>query len=304
MPRLYMPPYRRGMPRLYKTKNMQYDPVKRSLGTIFNKTPWLRILFYRLLDILLLRTWHVKKALKDWKRNQLAVGSQQLAEGYIQDPGSRILDAGSGFGQYSYFLSRMNPNFQIEAVDVKEEQIEDCNRFFGSIGKTNVHFSLADLTTYTKTDSYDLILSVDVMEHILEDEAVFRNFYQSLKPGGLVLISTPSDQGGSDVHDHDEEESFIDEHVRDGYGIHDIREKLKCAGFGKSEVQYTYGKPGQLGWKLSMKYPIKMLNASKLFFIILPFYYLLTFPFALICNTLDLWLIHKTGTGLIVRAWK
>ena len=53
-----------------------------------------------------------------------------------------------------------------------------------------------------------------------------------------------------------------------------------------------------------MKYPIKMLNASKIFFIILPFYYLLTFPFSLIFNTLDLWLTHKTGTGLIVKAWK
>jgi hypothetical protein len=40
---------------------MQYDPIKKTLGTVFNKTPFLRILFYRLLDLLLLRTWHVKK---------------------------------------------------------------------------------------------------------------------------------------------------------------------------------------------------------------------------------------------------
>ena len=40
-----------------------------------------------------------------------------------------------------------------------------------------------------------------------------------------LLISTPSDKGGSDVH-NDDEESFIDEHVRDGYSIKDITEKL------------------------------------------------------------------------------
>jgi SAM-dependent methyltransferase len=192
----------------------------------------------------------------------------------------------------------------VDAVDVKEEQIADCTEFFSRTGKGNIHFSVSDLTTFSNPEAYDLILSVDVMEHILEDERVFRNFFDSLKPGGMVLISTPSDQGGSDVHDHEEESSFIDEHIRDGYSISEIEEKLKRAGFGITESHFTYGFPGQLGWKLSMKYPILMLNWSKLFFLILPFYYILTFPVALICNTLDVWLNHKTGTGLIVKAFK
>ena len=120
----------------------------------------------------------------------------------------------------------------------------------------------------------------------------------------MLIISTPSDQGGSDVHDHDHGESFIDEHVRDGYNVNDIQDKLKRAGFSRTEASYTYGKPGQAGWKLSMKYPIQLLNISKLFFIILPFYYLLTFPFALLFNYIDLHSKHKSGTGLLVKAWK
>lgn len=297
------------MPRLYminRQQQMQYDPIKKSLGTVFNRAPWLRILFYHLLDLLLLRTWHVKRALRCWRKDEACLVPTRIPDpgSRIPDPGSRILDAGSGFGQYTYFLSGMDTGVQIDAVDVKEEQIEDCNRFFEMTGRSNVHFAVADLTVYVIPDRYDLILSVDVMEHIPEDEKVFRNFYQSLKPGGMLLISTPSDQGGSDVHDHDHEESFIDEHVRDGYNILDIREKLKRAGFTNTEAQYTYGKPGQLGWTLSMKYPIKMLNASKVFFIVLPVYYLLTFPVALVCNWMDLRIHHATGTGLIVKAWK
>ena len=142
------------------------------------------------------------------------------------------------------------------------------------------------------------------MEHILDDEKVFANFYDSLTNNGMLLISTPSDQGGSDVHEHEEESSFIDEHVRDGYNINEIQAKLRKAGFSKTEARYTYGKPGQTGWRLSMKYPILLLNTSKLFFIIFPFYYLLAFPIALVFNCLDLRLDHKTGTGLIVKAWK
>jgi 2-polyprenyl-3-methyl-5-hydroxy-6-metoxy-1,4-benzoquinol methylase len=269
---------------------MQYDPIKKSLGNLFNRTPFLRILFYKLLDILLLRTWYVKKEIRKWAKETIGP--------------AMILDAGSGFGQYSFFISGMNENWTIHGVDVKDEQIKDCTDFFSRINRKNASFEMADLTTYRKTDSYNLILSVDVMEHILDDVDVFRNFHQSLANNGMLLISTPSDQGGSDVHDHGEEASFIDEHVRDGYNLFELQEKLKSAGFTKTDAYYAYGKPGQIGWRLSMKYPIMMLNASRLCFILLPFYYLLTFWAALLFNFLDLQLKHGSGTGLVVKAWK
>jgi hypothetical protein len=141
------------------------------------------------------------------------------------------------------------------------------------------------------------------MEHILEDVQVFKNFYASMKPGAMVLISTPSDQGGSDVHEGDDS-SFIEEHVRDGYNINEIQDKLRSAGFSKIEARYQYGSPGKISWRLSMKYPIQMLGVSKLFFIILPFYYLIAYPISFVLNYLDVNIKHKTGTGLIVKAWK
>ncbi len=221
---------------------------------------------------------------------------------------ANVLDAGSGFGQYDYYLSKLGKGWTIKGVDVKPEQIDDCNNFFTAIGKhQQVTFDVADLTKLDEVDAYDLILSVDVMEHIEEDELVFKNFYKAMRSGGMLLISTPSDQGGSDTHDHHHEEGaggFIDEHVRDGYGIDDITEKLTKAGFSSIEVGYTYGKPGGLAWKLTMKYPILMLNVTKLFFVVLPFYYLLVFPFALVLNCMDVNRVHKTGTGLKVMAWK
>ena len=201
-------------------------------------------------------------------------------------------------------MSRMNRRWKIKAVDINKEQIDDCNVFFGKTGLSNrVSFYSCDLTTLDDHDCYDIILSVDVMEHIEEDILVFKNFYRSLKKNGILVISTPSDKGGSDVHS-DQEKSFIDEHVRDGYSIKDITEKLSFAGFRTIEAGYTYGKPGNISWRLSMKYPIKMLNVSYLFFLILPFYYLIFFPVSIILNIFDLRLTHKTGTGLLVTARK
>lgn len=268
---------------------MEYDPIKRSLGKVFNSKPILRILFYKMLDLLLLRTWHVKKEIREWSLGRSGP--------------KNILDAGMGFGQYSYFLSGFNKNWKVKGVDVKEEQIADCNTFFQKTGRANASFSYADLTAFGEPNTYDLILSVDVMEHILDDTAVFRNFHNSLRDDGMLLISTPSDQGGSDVHEHDKD-SFIGEHVRDGYNILEIQDKLRASGFSRTEASYQYGMSGQISWRLSMKYPILMLGISKLFFILLPLYYIITFPVSLVLNYADVRGKHITGTGLIVKAWK
>lgn len=268
---------------------MEYDPIKNRLGAFFNKSPFLRKVFYNLLDLLLLRTWHIHKQIRIWEKTA--------------PENAAILDAGMGFGQYSYWMAKKHPKWNILGVDVKQEQIADCNNFFKKAGLKNASFEFADLTAFSHPDTYNFALSVDVMEHILEDVTVFKNIYASLKQGGMLLISTPSDQGGSDI-EANSGESFIGEHVRNGYNVSEIYNKLKTAGFTKIDVSYSYGKPGHISWILSMKYPMKMLSSSKALIIVLPFYYLFAFPVALFLNKMDVSEEHETGTGLIVTAYK
>jgi 2-polyprenyl-3-methyl-5-hydroxy-6-metoxy-1,4-benzoquinol methylase len=269
---------------------MQYDPVKRIVGKAFNQSSLTRILFYKLLDLLLLRAWYIKREIRKFRQ--------------IKGEKANILDAGAGFGQYTYYLSSLSSNWEIKAVDINKEQIKNNIQFFSKRKFNNkVSFEEANLVNYKKITTYDLILSIDVMEHILEDDIVFRNLYQSLKPDGLLLISTPSDQGGSDVHSKGEV-SFIQEHVRKGYNIIELKKKLLTAGFSEVDAFFTYGTPGKISWKISMKYPILLIGIHKLFFLFLPFYYLITFPFSCILNWIDVNKMHKTGTGLVVKAWK
>jgi len=269
---------------------MQYEPIKETIGRFCAGRPLMRKILYFLIDILLLRAWHVNKALK------------KVAPLLPVD--ASVLDAGSGLGQYSWRMVRMRKGWKIKGVDINSREVNDCINFFTIAGMSDrVIFNTGDLTLLSDTDSYDLILSVDVMEHIEDDILVFKNFHRSLRENGTLLISTPSDKGGSDVHGHDEE-SFIDEHVRNGYSISDISEKLKEAAFSRVEAKYTYGRPGNISWRLSMKYPVKMLNVSYLFFLILPFYYLVFLPVSLILNMFDLILTHSSGSGLLVKATK
>ena len=272
---------------------MQYDPIKRTLGTFFNSLPFLRIIFYKLLDWLFLRAWYVNREL----RKIAAEHSDQF----------EILDAGSGYGQYSYRMAKLFPKASIYSVDVKTEQIEDCNQFFAQQGLSDrVKFDFADLTKFTSDQKFDLILSVDVMEHIVEDRAVLKNFYNVLSDDGLLLITTPSDAGDHDEEhgEHQASAAFVDEHVRDGYNIDELKEKLATAGFTRVDVKFTYGKPGKLAWKLSMKWPIQVLNFSKVFFILLPFYYIVAYPIAALLNYIDTKGEHTIGNGLLVKARK
>jgi SAM-dependent methyltransferase len=269
---------------------MQYDPIKRQLGGLFNRWTLTRKLLFRLLDILLLRTWHVHRELRRFFRNRQG---QRLS----------VLDAGSGFGQYTYYVARRQPDWTIRAIDLKEEEIANSRDFFQKAGLANASFATADLLDFQEPGTFDLVLSVDVMEHIEQDVKVFTNLFRSMKPGAMLLISTPSDQGGSGVG-HGQERSFIEEHVRDGYGRKEIADKLRKAGFGRVEARYTYGPPGNLSWWLSMRIPITLVGYARLFWVVLPFYYLLVMPPCLLLNLADLYLPYRSGTGLLVKAWK
>ena len=238
-----------------------------------------------MLDLLLLRAWHIKKELR------------QIAKKMPDE--AMVLDAGAGFGQYTYYLSKLGKKWKVTAIDLKAEQVADCNLFFDKIGKSQrVKFETADLTTFCYPNKYDLAIAIDVLEHISDDAAVFKNMYKSLKSGGILLISTPSDDK-KNRHD-----AFIDEHEREGYNPKELENKILEAGFAKIFIQYTYGKPGRISWLISMKMPMKMLELSKIFFIFLPIYYLITFPFCIILNFWDLCATHEEGTGLKAIAEK
>jgi 2-polyprenyl-3-methyl-5-hydroxy-6-metoxy-1,4-benzoquinol methylase len=267
---------------------LKYDPVKKVFGDIVARNVFLRRIFYKLLDLMFLRSWHVRNTVKSL---------------YSSSDTISIFDAGMGFGQYSYFMAKRFRSCKIFGVDVKDEQVEDCNYFFGKRGFKNVKFEVADLTAINYNNEYDFILNVDVMEHIVEDELVLKNFANALKKGGKLLINTPSDLGGSDAHD-ELDESFIEEHARNGYSKEDITAKLERAGLKVTQFKYTYGKYGTISWRYGIKYPILIAGASKLLILILPLYYFFTLWFVLIFMWLDTKTVNDAGTGIVVVAEK
>ncbi len=273
---------------------MKYEPIKNALNKVF-KTPFLRKIFYKLIDILLLRAWHIHKEIKRWLKNAPA--------------NPKVYDAGSGLGQHSYFIARKCKSCHILGVDINEEQVKASNEFFNKIGLGDrVKFQAGKLEDYACPQCFDLILNIEVIEHIEDDQKVLNNFSQSLKKGGTLILSTPSlfnEEHHEHEEEHDDEHKYsVDEHVRDGYDPAELTEKLKKAGFSDIKIKFMYGKFGAFAWLLSMKYPITWLNKSFAFFAILPFYYLLVMPFVLILDWLDTIVKNPKGSSLLVIAKK
>lgn len=269
---------------------MKYDPIKDRLGQWAGRHPLLQRLFYGLLNLLFLRAWYVRREVR------------RLLGPLPDDRTIRVLDAGTGFGQYAYFVARTFPNAQVRAVDVKREYLERARHFADQTPQADqIEWAIDDLTALESEGPFDLILAVDVMEHIPEDETVFEHFERVLRPGGHVIINTPSTLGGSDVQEEGDE-SFIGEHVREGYGRDELAKKLRGAGLEPVKALYTYGPYGSTAWRGLIKWPMQMLGTTWASLAVLPFYYVAALPVGLLLNAIDVKWDNEQGTGLFMVA--
>jgi SAM-dependent methyltransferase len=263
-----------------------YDPVKDKFAGIIRNSKFLRRCFYFILDVFFLRSWHVRRSVRKLLRKHKP-DSQNW----------KILDAGCGFGQYDRFLLKIFPEATIKAVDVKEDYLADCVSYFEEpIKAGKITFEKQDLLEYVSPD-HDLILCVDVLEHIEDDVQVMVNMWHSLKPGGYFVMHSPSHLAEDDAGD---DEFFVDEHARAGYSRPDLGEKFRLAGFEPVQIKYTYGRFGHFAWMLNIKWPMLMLNKIGFWSVVfLPFWYALTILPSLLMKKIDLHTGNPTGTGIL-----
>jgi SAM-dependent methyltransferase len=273
-----------------------YDPVKDSLAAMIRKNRPLRSLFYGLLDLFFLRSWFVRRALRNWY-------SEHYGDVRVARKGLRILDAGSGFGQYDQFMLRTFSRIRIDAIDVKQDYLDDCDHYFKKdIKRNRIRFRKMDLLEPTFEKRYDLVLCIDVMEHIEEDRSVLKHISDAMKPDATFIMHSPSHYAEDDAGGDD---SFVGEHARAGYSKDDIAAKLREAGLEPKELRYTYGVAGHTAWVMLIKWPMLWINkiGKTALLLMLPWYVFTLIP-GLLLMSLDMIGDHKKGTGILVVAKK
>ncbi|MHA1264584.1 MAG: class I SAM-dependent methyltransferase [Candidatus Helarchaeota archaeon] len=85
-----------------------------------------------------------------------------------------------------------------------------------------------------KNESIDAILCLDLIEHIKEDNILIRELSRSLKVGGKLILTTPSDTGVTFPFLPKKYTAFINKtwgHIRLGYSLPSLAKLLKRHNF-------------------------------------------------------------------------
>jgi len=102
----------------------------------------------------------------------------------------KILDFGCGTGLLSYALATHDRN--ILAVDIQFNPLKLIKQKIDF--PNNIHFVEANLLQYDVAEkNFDLIVALDVLEHIKNLDEYILEFKKLLKPGGVILISGPTE---------------------------------------------------------------------------------------------------------------
>jgi len=100
-------------------------------------------------------------------------------------PGS-LLDIGCGTG--SLLLSLSSKVDSITGIDLSEKAVKHCRQIM-----PQANFVEGEATQLRFADnSFDLVLALDVIEHVSEDKSVISEAYRVLKPGGRLILSAPA----------------------------------------------------------------------------------------------------------------
>jgi SAM-dependent methyltransferase len=167
-------------------------------------------------------------AFEDWywwfvARRQAAL---QFAQDYGPPPGPiRILDAGCGTGSLMDQL-RDRSEVEVTGIDVAPEALT----FSRERGQSQL--VQGDLTALPfATARFDLILALEVVEHVEKDEIALAELCRVLKPGGTLLLSVPAYRFLWSSHD-------VALHHKRRYTAQCIHTSLTKAGLDSTKVTY------------------------------------------------------------------
>jgi 2-polyprenyl-3-methyl-5-hydroxy-6-metoxy-1,4-benzoquinol methylase len=194
-------------------------------------------------------------------------------------PSSRIykniLDAGSGPGVFSFELGRRYPYARVLGIDLLQDAIDVCRKIADRIKAANVEFLHGDIESLQETNVFDLILCVDILEHVEDDLGALRKLFDAAAPRGIVVLHVPALHRRYPVWK--KSMNFdVETHVRTGYRIEEIQEKVRQVGFTIQNSGFTYGFWETLANNISYMITHARMKNKILYSFAFPFLYLMS----------------------------
>jgi len=182
----------------------------------------------------------------------------------------KILDAGSGPGVFSFELNRRFPGANIMGIDVLPEAVSACKSIATTAGAVNVDFRQESIELLQEKNLFDLIICIDILEHIENDTNALDRLYDATISGGTLLLHVPSLYRRYPVFK--KSLNFdVPTHVRVGYERPQIESKVKKAGFTIVNSGLTFGFLETLANNISYMVTRARMQNKLLYSLIFPF---------------------------------
>ena len=107
----------------------------------------------------------------------------KLVTDTVEKKNSRILDFGAGSGTYADLMKEKNLPVDCVEPDAILQKMLKKNGY-------KVHSDIAEV----KSNTYDVIYTLNVLEHIEDDQASFKQLVGALKPNGKLVVYLPAFQ--------------------------------------------------------------------------------------------------------------
>lgn len=153
-------------------------------------------------------------------------------------PGHMFLDAGAGFGRHAFEAARQGAT--VYALDWAQEEVAATRFMFDGMVKSNeippANFGGAlrgDATRLPFPDNtFDCVVTSEVLEHIQNDVAAIAELHRVLKPGGTLGVTVPTwwpEKINWMLSDEYHAPKSVGGHVRI-YSATELKAKLRSAG--------------------------------------------------------------------------
>jgi SAM-dependent methyltransferase/glycosyltransferase involved in cell wall biosynthesis len=153
--------------------------------------------------------------------------------------GARVLDVGCGVGYGSRLLAEAGAR-EVIAFDLSAEAIEHAKANFAHPA---LRFQTGDATNFAFDGQFDLITCFELIEHVPDQEAVFRCIAEALAPDGVLVMSSPRalEQKRNEFHTHE----FTEAEFRAAFARHFPHHRLMVENNHFTSL-VTDGKPEAL----------------------------------------------------------
>jgi SAM-dependent methyltransferase len=146
---------------------------------------------------------------------------RDFATDRVQTP--RILDLGCGAGLFFDALEQIG---HVEGIESDPIAVEQSGRW-----RKRIH--LGDLETFEADQAFDVILALDVVEHVRTPGVMLRQAARLLGPNGRMVITAPAFDWLWTSHDR------LNHHVK-RYTAAEMRDLVRTAGLDPIVTQYLF----------------------------------------------------------------